>query len=179
MSDLDLTPKPDSKRPHLALPPTLRIPHLYVYHPTTIPRHAPTIAAPIYPELSLAFNNKRISEWWTQLVQPSAKRTFSQNLHHLPASPPPSSASAAATHLRQFSPISPIIVISDMLFKLCQGDSPPPWEQAQKLPERDEDTHQGQDDTESRHNVHFHPPIRRNMVIDIRIQRGSVRSSCR
>jgi len=56
--------------------------------------NVPTIAAPMYPEFSLA---------------------CAQPLHHVPASPPPSAADAAAWHLPQLAPISPMISMSEML----------------------------------------------------------------
>jgi hypothetical protein len=42
-------------------------------------------------------------------------RTFAQNRHQLPARPPPSGSSAASVHWVQFSPIRPMMVMSDML----------------------------------------------------------------
>lgn len=41
--------------------------------------------------------------------------TCAQALHHAPASPPPPGADAAAWHLPQYAPTSPIISMSEML----------------------------------------------------------------
>lgn len=68
--------------------------HSTPYHPATVTINAPTIAIPMYSDCSPA---------------------FAQALHHRPASPPPSSASAASLHFLQFSPINPMIVMRDIL----------------------------------------------------------------
>jgi len=70
--------------------------HRDAYHTPTTHRNPPTIPIPIHPDCSAA------------LAQPR---------HQRPASPPPvpSSASAAATHRPQFSPIRDMIVIREIL----------------------------------------------------------------
>lgn len=49
------------------------------------------------------------------------QRTCAQNRHHDPASPPPSGADAAASHLPQYAPINPMISMNDMLGKISRA----------------------------------------------------------
>ena len=82
------------------------------------------------------------------------KITSAQNLHHRPANP--RSFSAAALHVTHFSPINPIIVISDMLTGSARLSSRRVAAAVKLAPERYDDAHQGEQDTEPRHHVPFH-----------------------
>lgn len=79
--------------------------------------------------------------------------TCAQPLHHIPASPPPSGADAAAWHLPQFSPISPIISMSEMLRK----DQSRNWPDCNFIhrPKRKQNTHCRQGNAELRHCASF------------------------
>lgn len=76
---------------------------------------------PIHPDCSPAYGRIEVSFVFTYETDKNKnsrneKRTLAQPLHQLPARPPPSSASAASTHLVQFSPIRPMMVINEMLY---------------------------------------------------------------
>src|ERR1700722_1715862 len=73
---------------------TILTPHLQPYQAKTTRTKAPTIPTPINSKWSFA---------------------LAHALHHLPAKPPPSSASALSRHLLQLSPIKPMIITIEIL----------------------------------------------------------------
>ncbi|KAJ7897504.1 hypothetical protein B0H13DRAFT_1884613 [Mycena leptocephala] len=77
--------------------------------------------------------------------------TLAHPLHHLPASPPQSGPSAASRQGVHCSPMSPMMVISDML-RECELVAARGW-RGEHWPEDNKDAHERENDTQPRHDV--------------------------